>query len=358
MTWATIWKVGIFDTNEKALLNQRVGKVIPEEDKILPKYLFYICRTSDFQDQVNKYSLGWAQPNISGWALEDLQIPLPPLSVQQEIVELMDRAVARKQELEAKAEEMLTGVDGWLITELGIEKWDKKEEKKVFAVKTPDIKEYERFDPFFFQGMDRVVSKSNYKFASIKSITDYCGSGKTPPKDDYLEIGDTSTRRIIKAGSQDGDSTIDLNKVDFVREDFTGVLAKKHDIYILAAAHQAEYVGKKVYLLRDNVDDRTYFVGELLCIRANLDLIDPIFLFTVLNTELFKEQINREKRGQTSHIYGSDIEGIKIPLPPLPEQERIAKHISAIIEKAKAMRDEAKRVYEEARREVERVLEV
>ena len=86
MTGATIGKIGFFESNKQALLNQRVWKLELKLDKIIKKYLFYICDTNYFRQQIYKYSLGWAQPNISGSSIEKIKIPLPPLSIQSEIV--------------------------------------------------------------------------------------------------------------------------------------------------------------------------------------------------------------------------------------------------------------------------------
>ena len=42
-----------------------------------------------------------------------------------------------------------------------------------------------------------------------------------------------------------------------------------------------------------------------------------------MNTEIYKILINREKSGQTPHIYGRDIAKIHIPLPPIERQIEI-----------------------------------
>ena len=76
----------------------------------------------------------------------------------------------------------------------------------------------------------------------------------------------------------------------------------------------------------------------------------------MLNTKCYKILINREKTGQTSHIYPKDIENIKIPLPPLEKQNEMATHISQIRNKANALKQEGKGILEQAKQEVERMI--
>ncbi len=75
---------------------------------------------------------------------------------------------------------------------------------------------------------------------------------------------------------------------------------------------------------------------------------------------LFSNPVYTQFAGKTTGSTGRRrldrqvFENIQIPLPPLSEQERIAEHISAIIDTARVNREEAQRVYGEARKEVER----
>ena len=97
------------------------------------------------------------------------------------------------------------------------------------------------------------------------------------------------------------------------------------------------------------------YVGELICIRTIKELCNPMYLFSLLNLDIFKTLLNREKTGQTSHIYGKDIKHIKIPLPLIEKQNDIAEHIQCIRNRAKQLQDEAKLELENAKKEVEKL---
>ena len=80
-------KVGINDTNKTCFLNQRVGKFQPRS-LLNNKYLYYIlCNsTKTFYDSVT----GSSVKNLSTEDVKKLSIPLPPLSIQEEIVHILD----------------------------------------------------------------------------------------------------------------------------------------------------------------------------------------------------------------------------------------------------------------------------
>jgi type I restriction enzyme S subunit len=88
MTGATTGKVGIHTTKEKILLNQRVGKFTKFNNKVVPQYVYYYIRNNStlFMD----LAAGTARDNISPDQILSVQIPLPSLERQQQIVESID----------------------------------------------------------------------------------------------------------------------------------------------------------------------------------------------------------------------------------------------------------------------------
>ena len=81
MYGATAGQVGILKI--EASTNQAICGILPN-DTVLPEYLFYIIRAK--REYLISLSSGGAQPNISQSIIRDLQIPLPPLEIQNEIV--------------------------------------------------------------------------------------------------------------------------------------------------------------------------------------------------------------------------------------------------------------------------------
>lgn len=85
-----------------AATNQAVCSIIPDPQLAYNRFVWYALRAN--VSQLLKRRLGGAQPNISQKIIRDIQIPLPPLSEQKQIVEILDQANAlRKKRAEADA---------------------------------------------------------------------------------------------------------------------------------------------------------------------------------------------------------------------------------------------------------------
>jgi restriction endonuclease S subunit len=296
-----------------------------------------------------------AQKNINLQQLSPTPVVIPPLKKQQEIVALFQNAYQQKQEKEAEAKRLLESIDAYLLEKLGIELPTQKETKKIFFTSLKEI-QGKRFDPFYysdkFNDLQIFLDKGNYQSVKLKDVTIYINGGKTPASSSYSK--EFKEFPIIKAGSYTNDE-INLKKLGFSIEKQPHEV-NKYDIFILSAAHQAEYVGRQIKILMEEPDIQTSFVGELIRIRLDNTKCNPIYFFSLIKLNYFKDLINREKTGQTSHIYSKDIKHIKIPLPPLEVQDEIAIYISDLRNRAKELEKEAKAILKSAKKEVENMI--
>lgn len=85
MYGATAGQVGLLKI--ESATNQAVCGILPS-DRMIPKFLFYLLKGK--KDYLIALSTGGAQPNISQKIIRNLQIPLPSLSVQEDIVAELD----------------------------------------------------------------------------------------------------------------------------------------------------------------------------------------------------------------------------------------------------------------------------
>lgn len=75
MTGATAGKVGKFRSNKKALLNQRVAKIIPKN--IDANFLWVLLGNKDTINLLYRLADGVAQPNMSGGQIENIEFKIP-----------------------------------------------------------------------------------------------------------------------------------------------------------------------------------------------------------------------------------------------------------------------------------------
>ncbi len=100
MTGATIGKVGIYDHEEKSLLNQRNGIIKPIN--INSAYLMSLLNLNVFQNIILRNSNGGAQPNISETDIMKIKIPVPPIEKQIEIAHQITQIRQEAQALKGK----------------------------------------------------------------------------------------------------------------------------------------------------------------------------------------------------------------------------------------------------------------
>ena len=74
-------------------------------EQLLPKFLFYILK--DNQNHIHSLASRGGVPNVYGHDLNGLQIPLPPIQIQVEIIRVLDLLTMLEAELEGVLEEEL-----------------------------------------------------------------------------------------------------------------------------------------------------------------------------------------------------------------------------------------------------------
>ncbi|MDX8221550.1 restriction endonuclease subunit S [Acinetobacter pittii] len=107
MTGATIGKAGIFDSDEVAYLNQRVGKFIVDSKSLNYDYLWYLLKTHGYQEYIRLTAFGGAQPNISDTAMVDFCISIPSIDEQIKIAKFLDHETTKIDTLIAKQEKLI-----------------------------------------------------------------------------------------------------------------------------------------------------------------------------------------------------------------------------------------------------------
>lgn len=155
-------------------------------------------------------------------------------------------------------------------------------------------------------------------------------NGKTPAKAEQRSAG----HPVLKIRNVDEFGRFRGVFESFVDESLAASYKKKQvmegDTLILNAAHNAEYVGSKIY----RAEPQTYRsmpTGEWLIVRPSAKLLASFLFFWITNLAT-RRQIRELVNG--IHLYPKDVARLKIPLPPIEEQRRIV----AILDQADALR--------------------
>ena len=237
------------------------------------KYVFYVLNSIKYTSL--EHSRKW----ISVFA--NMQIPVPPLPVQEEIVKILDSFTMLEAELEAELE----------------------------ARK----KQYEHYRD---ELLDPDTMQDNVKMLPIKDIVSD-SFWIMPATPEYLQEGvPYITSKNI------GNGKIFFDNVKYISEEaFNSISAKRpilpNDILIsmigtlgniaIVAKEDGKFYGQNMYLL-----------------RLNEDIVSLKYFFYFFNSLKIKNYLSSIKNNSgQGYLKTQHIEEIQIPVPPLEEQERI-----------------------------------
>ncbi|MBI3618881.1 restriction endonuclease subunit S [Candidatus Peregrinibacteria bacterium] len=89
-TGATFGKTLLFNGDEKSIFASYLIRIQLHIDTILPTYYEVFSRSIGYWGQANSLVTGGGQPQFNGNALKKIQVPLPPLAIQKQIVKKIE----------------------------------------------------------------------------------------------------------------------------------------------------------------------------------------------------------------------------------------------------------------------------
>jgi type I restriction enzyme, S subunit len=249
------------------------------EDLIVPKFFYYFLITQRLED----LNQAGGVPSLTQKVLNEIAVPIPPLAIQQEIVKILDTFTTLEAELEAELESEL------------------KERKKQY--------EYYRDELLTFG--DDVEWKTLNEIGKVSMC-------KRIFKNETLANGDIPFYKIGTFGKQPN-AFIPQELFDEYRRKFS--FPKKGDVLLSASGT----IGRRVIY---NGEPAYFQDSNIIWIDNDENMVLNKFLY------YFYAIIEWKTEGGTiQRLYNDNLKKIKIPIPPLAEQERTV----AILDKFDAL---------------------
>nr|WP_058001105.1 restriction endonuclease subunit S [Campylobacter jejuni] len=307
ISWSASLGVFIWN-NGKAILNQHIFKVVFNKIEINKKY-FYFC-ILDVLEEMSEKTHGSAMRHITKGNFDNIEILLPPLKEQERIVGILDESFAKIDESIKILEQNLLNLDELMQSAL----------QKAFNPLNDDTKEnYQLPQTWEWKSLGEIGNTS---------------SGGTPlrNKKEYWENGSI---KWLKSGELN-DGYIDFIEENITEEAIENSSAKIFQKGTLLIAMYGATAGRLGIL---NLDSAT---NQAVCAFLHKDNKNIKFLEKFLFYFLFfiRDKIIKDSFGGAQpNISQTYIKNLQIPLPPLKEQEQIAKHLDFVFEKAKALKE-------------------
>lgn len=287
-----------------AWLNQHIFKVDNYSDNILKEYFYYIVMTKiDFMKTKTR---GSTMHHITKKEFLAVDIPLPPLPEQRKIAAVLSTVQEAKEKTEAvisAAKSLKKSMMSYLFT--------------YGPVPLPDAENIPQKET------EIGMIPEEWEAVRLGDVADLV-MGQSPPGSTYNEIGEGLPFLQGKA--------------EF------GPLHPRHIKYttkpIKTAPKNSVLLSVRAPVGDVNIADIDYCIGRGLT-SVSLSEGNNLFLFYILS--YLKDEIEKEGTGSTfKAITKAKLMNIKIPLPPLPTQQKIASMLSAIDEKIEAEENKKK----------------
>ena len=342
---------------------------------ILIEYIHFILRDKRIlKTAMNFFGGSSGQQRVSKDFLLNLLIPLPPLEIQQQIVDLYKKAYTEKQQKEAEAQRLLDSIDNYLLGELGIT-LPKEEEclqqttnkhnsynldndnplvkkGRLFLTNLSEVTG-KRIDPDYnskyFYCLFQSLNNSIYPFERIKKYLKAIKTGTTPNQ--KLNAFTTEKEIPFLRNTNLKKYEIDIENTKYIRTKYKDFLTFSYKNEVIMC------IAGTIGISSVNVYDIPISINQNVSSLRFSEEINPFFISYWFNTNIFLSLAKRASSVATIlYLNNDNLKSLLIPIPPLQKQNEIATHISQIRNKANTLKQEGKEILEQAKQEVEQMI--
>lgn len=266
-------------------------KVLRPNSKVDASFFAHFFKTGDYRKKISSLAAGANINNLKNGHLDDLEIPLPPLSEQRRIAAILDQAEALRTQRRAALAQLDSLTQSLFLDMFG----------------------------------DPVTNSKGWPVGQIADLLESASYGTSEKSSSTGAYPVLRMNNLTRAGELD---LTDLKYMDLPPSAFDRYLAKPGDV-LFNRTNSAELVGKTAMVPAGA--PALAYAGYLVRLRVNAKN-EPVYLTRFLNTGYAKRML----RGMCKSIVGmaninaKEIQAMKIALPPLPLQQTFATRVLAV----------------------------
>ena len=313
-----------------------------DENKVLPKFVYWYTKTDMYQKWVNGIQRPTGQPNINKEEYKSFEIVLPPIDIQQKLVGFMDSANESRQNKIDQSETLLSSMNKYFFDRLNLSHIG-FEERLCCAIKLSNIVKDQTFSAEYYHP-ERMAAlhllKSNTEISAHK-LSDIVTFHRS------LVSAENSTDYLGLAGveSQTGE-------LSGVQEEATGqaFAYKKDDILY---GRLRPYLNKVFLAEKDGICSTEFHVMRVIDTATVL----PEYVAAILRSDLILSQTKHMMTGNTHpRISNDDVQNLYIPIPDISIQIQVVDDLRKRRIEARELKLEAKQEWQLAKEHFEKDL--
>lgn len=336
-------------------------RFIVDSTCVIPDYIFILTQLSFYKRWVKVTQRITGQPNINAEEYKTLPIPLPPIKIQQQIVDIYTSAQEAKQAKEQQAKELLNSIDGEILNQLQISLPTKKESAindACYHIRLSDLLS-KRYDPYYhnpyFNSAFQKLYESKYPLLTLGKISTLITSGITPKSggNDYTNAGNGIA--FIRSGDIDIEGKIDFDSLLYIKPEVHNTKmkssqVKNNDIMIAIVGATIGQVG--IYHSEKEAN-----INQAIALVRLEEGHNPEYIKEVIKSSIGQLNLDRLKRPVArANINLEEIASMVIPVPAIEIQDKIVERIFAIRQQAKLLQQKGNMLLEHAKQEIENII--
>ena len=283
LSGATTGKIGIMDTGEKYVINQRVGIVRQKSDDVPQEYIkYFLLRQTD---RILQEAAGCAQPNISPKQIAEYVIPDTSQEKMQEICEVLDRI------------------------------------KKIIDSRKAEISALDDLIKARFVEMfgDPIQNPKGWEVVTIGDIVTEVRYGTSKPA---VEGGKYPYLRMNNLTADGHLDLNDLKYIDIPDDEIEKCVVRKGDV-LFNRTNSIELVGKTAVF---DLPEDMIIAGYIIRVRLTEKML-PEVLSQYMNLEALKGILRGMAKGAVNqaNINAQELQSIKVYIPEMELQKQFVK---------------------------------
>lgn len=363
-----VGKTAILLEERELYTSNHITSIVVDETKANAEYIWIILNV--YQRNKIFFSLCTNWNNQSGIGLDLLQslkIPVPPLHIQQQIVNVYNAALSQRKKKLSESKAKLASIDQYLLGELGITLPEDSHEK-TFIVNYKDV-DGGRLDPKSYcnnvKNLKNAITDSSFEKQPLSTFIVNESSGDWGEDIERKDLDFANYTKCLVLRATEFDNRYNL-KLDNSRVKYRYISNAKlrrmniqtNDLIIeKSGGSEDQPVGRIGILTQEILGNNTIAFSNFLH-KITVTGINPQYLFFYLKT-MHNIGLTDSMQSQTNGIRNlimSEYKRQNIIVPDKQTQTKIADHISAIRAEAKALEQEADAILEQAKKKVEEMI--
>ena len=258
------------------------------------------------------------------------EVPLPPLEIQQEIVNKIQNIKDKIKALQEEEKRLKEEIEAYIYIALGLERKEQREKQKRFVVRFKDL---ERWDITYNQGIDTMIQ--NIMKYNIVKLKDICLINPDTGFNELILKNEKVSFLPMEAISSNG---ADFYPQDRMASDYKG-FTKFQDNDLLWAKITPCMQNKKSVVVKNLKNGLGFGSTEFFVIRIkDKEEADIHFILHFLRMDSVIENAKLHFKGSAGQqrVPREFLENLQIPLPPLEIQQKMIDFVESKRNRMKA----------------------